>query len=139
MQIGPKLCSVFQCPKWDLSELLFYFFFSQYLKKCVCSSRKRLPFWFYYKKELSQKSFLGCFNKNITWEEQCFLKGATKLYLMHIFQVVIILFCPDLCKSAFSTYSFDKNSFSLSFWFFVFLCLWLLVFLFCVLNSSKKT
>ena len=41
-----------------------------------------------------------------------FRKGATKLYFMFYFRVVIILFSTGLYKSAFSTYDFGKTSFS---------------------------
>ena len=40
------------------------------------------------------------------------IKGATKLYFMYYFRVVIILFSTGLYKSAFSTYDFGKTSFS---------------------------
>ena len=40
------------------------------------------------------------------------VKGATKLYFMYCFCVVIIFFITDLCKSAFSTYNFIHVSFS---------------------------
>ena len=40
------------------------------------------------------------------------VKGATKSYPMYYSRVVIILFSAGLYKSAFSTYSFDKTSFS---------------------------
>ena len=40
-------------------------------------------------------------------------KGATKLYFMHYFWVIIIFFITDLYKSAFSTYSFKKIIFYL--------------------------
>ena len=46
-------------------------------------------------------------------------KGATNLYFMYFFPVVIILFSTDLYTSAFSTYDFGKTSFS-SFCVFVF-------------------
>ena len=40
------------------------------------------------------------------------VKGATKLFFMYYFRVVIILFSTGLYKSAFSTYDFGKTSFS---------------------------
>ena len=50
---------------------------------------------------------------NLLTHEICyFLKGATKLYFMYYFRVVIVLFSTDLYKSAFSTYSFGETSFS---------------------------
>ena len=39
------------------------------------------------------------------------LKGATQLYFMFYFRVVIILFNTGLYKSAFSAYKFGKTSF----------------------------
>ena len=46
-------------------------------------------------------------------------KGATKSYFMHYPCVVIVLFNTDLCRSAFSTISFGKLVFRLSFVFFI--------------------
>ena len=40
------------------------------------------------------------------------IKGATKLHFMYHSRVVIVLFSARLYKSAFSTYSFGKTSFS---------------------------
>ena len=50
-----------------------------------------------------------------------YIKGAMKSYLMLYLCVVIIFFNTDLCKSAFSTYSFEKQAFRLSMLFF-FVC-----------------
>ena len=41
-----------------------------------------------------------------------YIKGATELYFMYYFRVVIILFSTGSYKSAFSTYNFGKTSFS---------------------------
>ena len=66
-----------------------------------------------------------------------FNKGATKLYFLNYFHLIIVSFGPGLYKPAFSIYPFRKLGFYLFvFWFFMFLYLWFLAFtfLFYVLN-----
>ena len=64
---------------------------------------------------------LGCLDALELWVLSCIVsnlssklafKGTTKLYFMHCSRSVIILFSTGLYKSAFSTYSLGKTSFS---------------------------